>query len=108
MEIVTALKHVDLQAENFNSEENTSPNWTMIAHKKLVGNHIGFSIGRMARDDDLSSRQQKSGSNKSKRKTHGRQHSWYGKTLRNLFQGIYPANGQAKSYDSATNFNKIQ
>lgn len=47
MEIVTALKHVDLQAENFNSEENTSPNWTMIAHKKLVGNRIGFSIGRI-------------------------------------------------------------
>ncbi|KAH0746427.1 hypothetical protein KY285_008084 [Solanum tuberosum] len=34
---------------------------------------------KVARDGDISPRHQRSGSNKSKRKTHGRQHSWDGK-----------------------------
>ena len=40
---------------------------------------LDICFDRMAREGDISPRQQRSGSNKSKTKTHGRQHSWDGK-----------------------------
>ncbi|XP_049379806.1 carotenoid 9,10(9',10')-cleavage dioxygenase 1-like [Solanum stenotomum] len=40
---------------------------------------LDICFDRVAREGDISPRQQRSGSNKSKRKTQGRQHSWDGK-----------------------------
>ncbi|KAG5621402.1 hypothetical protein H5410_006620 [Solanum commersonii] len=40
---------------------------------------LDICFDRVAREGDISPRQQRSGSNKSKKKTHGRQHSWDGK-----------------------------
>ncbi|KAK4728405.1 hypothetical protein R3W88_021393 [Solanum pinnatisectum] len=40
---------------------------------------LDICLVRVAREGDISPRQQRSGSNKSKKKTHGRQHSWDGK-----------------------------
>ncbi|KAH0741551.1 hypothetical protein KY290_034594 [Solanum tuberosum] len=40
---------------------------------------LDICFDRVAREGDISLRQQRSGSNKSKKKTHGRQHSWDGK-----------------------------
>ncbi|KAK4738030.1 hypothetical protein R3W88_001727 [Solanum pinnatisectum] len=42
-------------------------------------NILDECFDKVARDGDISPRHQRSGSNKSKRKTHGRQHSWDGK-----------------------------
>ncbi|KAK4715940.1 hypothetical protein R3W88_014278 [Solanum pinnatisectum] len=42
-------------------------------------NMLDICFDRVAREGDISPRQQRSGSNKSKKKTHGRQHSWDGK-----------------------------
>ncbi|KAG5582894.1 hypothetical protein H5410_053521 [Solanum commersonii] len=42
-------------------------------------NMLDICFDRVARDGDISPRQQRSGSNKSKKKTYGRQHSWDGK-----------------------------
>uniref|UniRef100_M1ACM8 NB-ARC domain containing protein n=1 Tax=Solanum tuberosum TaxID=4113 RepID=M1ACM8_SOLTU len=39
-------------------------------------NMLDICFDRVAREGDISPRQQRSGSNKSKKKTHGRQHSW--------------------------------
>ncbi|KAH0720975.1 hypothetical protein KY284_006005 [Solanum tuberosum] len=40
---------------------------------------LDMCFDRVAREGDISPRQQRSGSNRSKKKTHGRQHSWDGK-----------------------------
>ncbi|KAG5576218.1 hypothetical protein H5410_056352 [Solanum commersonii] len=40
---------------------------------------LDICFDKVAREGDISPRQQRSGSNKSKKKTHGRQHSWDGK-----------------------------
>ncbi|KAG5579614.1 hypothetical protein H5410_050241 [Solanum commersonii] len=40
---------------------------------------LNICFDRVAREGDISPRQQRSGSNKSKKKTHGRQHCWDGK-----------------------------
>ncbi|KAG5614091.1 hypothetical protein H5410_013915 [Solanum commersonii] len=42
-------------------------------------NMLDICFDRVAREGDISPRQQRSGSNKSKKKTYGRQHSWDGK-----------------------------
>ncbi|KAG5616031.1 hypothetical protein H5410_015855 [Solanum commersonii] len=42
-------------------------------------NMLDICFDRVDREGDISPRQQRSGSNKSKKKTHGRQHSWDGK-----------------------------
>ncbi|KAG5598768.1 hypothetical protein H5410_030138 [Solanum commersonii] len=42
-------------------------------------NMLDICFDRVAREGDISLRQQRSGSNKRKKKTHGRQHSWDGK-----------------------------
>ncbi|KAG5602264.1 hypothetical protein H5410_033634 [Solanum commersonii] len=42
-------------------------------------NMLDICFDRVAREGDISPRQQRSGSNKSKQKTYGRQHSWDGK-----------------------------
>ncbi|WMV51851.1 hypothetical protein MTR67_045236 [Solanum verrucosum] len=42
-------------------------------------NMLDTCIDKVARDGDISPRHQRSGSNKNKKKTHGRQHSWDGK-----------------------------
>ncbi|KAH0705660.1 hypothetical protein KY289_010736 [Solanum tuberosum] len=42
-------------------------------------NMLDICFDRVAREGDISPRQQRNGSNKSKKKTHGRQHSWDGK-----------------------------
>ncbi|KAG5623003.1 hypothetical protein H5410_008221 [Solanum commersonii] len=42
-------------------------------------NMLDICFDRVARERDISPRQQRSGSNKSKKKTYGRQHSWDGK-----------------------------
>ncbi|KAG5594395.1 hypothetical protein H5410_035627 [Solanum commersonii] len=42
-------------------------------------NMLDICFDRVAREGDISLRQQGSGNNKSKKKTHGRQHSWDGK-----------------------------
>ncbi|KAG5576595.1 hypothetical protein H5410_056729 [Solanum commersonii] len=44
-------------------------------------NILAICFDKVARDGDISQRQQRSGSEKRKKKTHGRQHSWYGKVL---------------------------
>ncbi|KAG5611951.1 hypothetical protein H5410_023232 [Solanum commersonii] len=42
-------------------------------------NMLDICFDKVARDGDISPRHQRSGSNKNKKKTHGRQHSWDGK-----------------------------
>ncbi|KAG5622367.1 hypothetical protein H5410_007585 [Solanum commersonii] len=42
-------------------------------------NMLDICFDRVAREGDISPRQQRSGSNKSKKKTYERQHSWDGK-----------------------------
>ncbi|WMV07101.1 hypothetical protein MTR67_000486 [Solanum verrucosum] len=52
-------------------------------------NILDECFDKVARDGDISPRHQRSGSNKSKRKTHGRQHNWDGKVIGEFVQGNY-------------------
>ncbi|KAG5608542.1 hypothetical protein H5410_019823 [Solanum commersonii] len=68
-------------------------------------NMLDICFDRVAREGDISPRQQRSGSNKSKKKTYGRQHSWDGKMVRSLFQAPTDRDGKAKPFDSINRFN---
>ncbi|KAG5620753.1 hypothetical protein H5410_005971 [Solanum commersonii] len=51
---------------------------------------LDICFDRVAREGDISPRQQRSGSNKSKKKTHGRQHSWDGKMTKEFVSRYLP------------------
>ncbi|KAG5588697.1 hypothetical protein H5410_049131 [Solanum commersonii] len=70
---------------------------------------LDICIDRVAREGDISPRQQRSGSNKNKKKTHGRQHSWNGK-MTEEFVPKAPINAidKAEPFDKINRFNKIQ
>ncbi|KAG5630583.1 hypothetical protein H5410_002300 [Solanum commersonii] len=53
-------------------------------------NMLDICFDRVAREGDISPRQQSSGSNKRKNKTHGRQHSWDGKLTVEFFPRQLP------------------
>ncbi|XP_049343274.1 uncharacterized protein LOC125807577 [Solanum verrucosum] len=74
-------------------------------------NMLDICFDRVAREGDISPRQQRSGSNKSKKKTHGRQHSWDGKITQE-FVSRYLSMRQAKQNHltvsiGSTRFNKF-
>ena len=72
---------------------------------------LDICFDRMAREGDISPRQHRSGSNKSKKKAYGRQHSWDGKmtekfVLRHLSMRHAKKNQLTKSIGS-TRSNKF-
>ncbi|KAG5629478.1 hypothetical protein H5410_001195 [Solanum commersonii] len=67
---------IDLENEFFEEDEED--------------NMLDIYFDKVARDRDLSPRQQRSGSNKSKKKAHGRQHSWDGKVNEEFVPGHLP------------------
>ncbi|KAK4719911.1 hypothetical protein R3W88_018249 [Solanum pinnatisectum] len=61
-------------------------------------NMLDICFDRVAREGDISPRQQRSGSNKSKKKTYGRQHSWDGKITEEFVPRHLPMRQAKQNY----------
>ncbi|KAG5616640.1 hypothetical protein H5410_016464 [Solanum commersonii] len=88
----TTTNGSDLGSENFDEDDEDDM--------------LDILFDKVAKDEDLSPRQQRSGSNQNKKKTHERQHSWNGKVTEKFISRHLPMR-LAKSYDSFNN-NTIQ
>ncbi|KAG5579378.1 hypothetical protein H5410_050005 [Solanum commersonii] len=68
-------------------------------------NMLDICFDRVAREGDISPRQQRSGSNKSKNKIYGRQHSWDGKMTEEFVPRHLPMRQAKQNHLSISRFN---